>query len=126
MDVKGVSEALVAHCRNGTEAEALATLYSEECVSVEAFAMEPGQSPETKGLDGIRGKHAWWEENFEVHEAKVEGPHLHGDDRFAVIFEIDSTHKPSGMRSQANEVAVYHVADGKIVREEFFYAPMSG
>ena len=30
--------------------------------------------------------------------------------------------KATGKRSQGREVAVYHVKDGKIVREEFFYS----
>jgi ketosteroid isomerase-like protein len=57
---------------------------------------------------------------MEVHSAEVEGPFLHGDDRFAVIFDIDATDKASGQRMPMREVAVYHVADGRIVREEFF------
>jgi len=123
MTLKELAEALVTHCRNGTEAEGLSTLYAENCASVEPFSMEPGQSRTTDGVEGIRGKHAWWAENFEVHSATVDGPHLHGEDRFAVVFSIDSTHKASGQRSQMSEVAVYHVDGGKIVREEFFYAP---
>ena len=33
-----------------------------------------------------------------------------------------TTEKASGQRSQGKEVAVYTVKDGKITREEFFYA----
>ena len=40
---------------------------------------------------------------------------------YEVIFEIDATEKASGNRTQMKEVAVYHVTDGKISREEFFY-----
>lgn len=45
----------------------------------------------------------------------------HGDDRFAVIFDISVKHKESGEVSDMKEVALYTVGDGKIVREEFFY-----
>jgi ketosteroid isomerase-like protein len=52
--------------------------------------------------------------------ARSRDPFLHGDDRFAVIFDIDATEKATGQRMPMREVAVYHVADGRIVREEFF------
>ena len=59
---------------------------------------------------------------MEVHDAKVEGPFLHGEDRFGMIFEMDVTEKASGQRSQMKELGVYTVdGAGKIIREEFFY-----
>lgn len=120
LTVKEVGEQLVAYCRANETEKGLAELYSADAVSVEAFGQD-GAPRETKGLDGIRGKHEWWDSNFDVHSANVDGPYESGDDRFAVIFEMDATHKQSGQRSQMKEVALYHVADGKIVREEFMY-----
>lgn len=116
---KEIGDILVAHCREGREAELLANYYSDDIVSVEAVGMG-GKSPVTEGMDGVKGKHAWWEENFIVHDANVEGPFPHGDDRFGVIFEMDAEEK-GGQRHKMKELAVYTVADGKIVREEFFY-----
>jgi ketosteroid isomerase-like protein len=43
------------------------------------------------------------------------------DARFCVRFVYDITNKPSGRRMTMDELAVYLVKDGKIVREEFFY-----
>lgn len=121
MTVTELAEALVEGCRSGKELENLDALYAPDAVSVEA--QEAGGMPrEVAGLEAIRGKHAWWSENAEVHEARVEGPYLHGEDRFAVIFWMDVTMKPSGERSQMQEVAVYHTANGRITREEFFYS----
>ncbi|MCR9120879.1 MAG: nuclear transport factor 2 family protein [Phyllobacteriaceae bacterium] len=116
-----IGEQLVAHCQKGDAAWCLDNLYADNAVSVEAVANPETGSAMTEGLDGIRGKHAWWDTNFEVHSANVDGPFPHGEDRFGVIFEIDTTDKNSGQRSQMKELAVYHIADGKIVREEFFY-----
>ncbi len=74
----------------------------------------------------MRGKNQWWSENHELHSTSVEGPWPHGDDRFAVRFAFDITHKPSGMRMKMDEIGLFTVSDGKVVREEFFYVPMGG
>jgi hypothetical protein len=110
---------LVALCREGREAEGLATLYAADCVSVEAT---PGPEAEARGLEAIRAKHAWFEGAHALEEATVEGPFPHGEDRFAVIFGMTITDRASGVRSSMREVAVYSVDEaGRIVREEFFY-----
>lgn len=113
-----IANELVAGCRENRTTENLPKLYATDAVSVEAADMGNGRS--MTGLAAIEGKHAWWNDNAEVHSASVDGPYLHGDDRFAVIFHLDVTMKGSG-RSHMDEVAVYHVAGGRIVREEFFY-----
>jgi len=41
--------------------------------------------------------------------------------QFAVKYEYDTTFKPTGERLQMIEMALYTVADGKIVHEHFFY-----
>jgi hypothetical protein len=50
----------------------------------------------------------------------VTGPWPH-DNRFIVGFQIDVTNKPSGRRMYFDEVGLYTVENGKIIREEFFY-----
>ncbi|TDK43027.1 nuclear transport factor 2 family protein [Antarcticimicrobium luteum] len=119
MDLKAIANDLVAGCREGRERDNLVRLYAPDAVSVEAADM--GNGREAVGLDAIRGKHDWWEEAMEVLEGDVTGPMLHGDDRFAVIFRIKAREKATGEVSQMQEVGVYTVAGGKIVREEFFY-----
>ena len=118
--LKEIAEKLVAHCRNGTELDGLQELYADTAESIEAQAMEGTPGRTISGRDGILGKHQWWDENFEVHDASVDGPFLHGDDQFGVIFQLDATHKASGQRSEMKELAIYTVADGKIVREQFY------
>lgn len=118
-----IATKLIDHCRNGTEAEGLKSLYAKDCVSVEA-ASPTGGAVEAKGLDAIKGKHDWWNNAHTIHSASVEGPFLHGKDRFGAIFAMDVTDKESKRRMQMKELAIYTVAGGKIVREEFFYAAM--
>ncbi|MEL7027796.1 MAG: nuclear transport factor 2 family protein [Pseudomonadota bacterium] len=116
-----IANQLVEYCRAGHEDKALSELYAEDATSVEAAAAPGADSAETKGLDGIRGKHEWWANAMESHGGAVDGPYLHGTDRFGVIFEIDATVKATGERNKMKEIGVYTVANGKIVREEFFY-----
>ena len=106
-------------CREGRNEEALANLFSDDAVSVEAVAM-PGMAQEARGKAAIKGKGEWWFANHEIHSASVTGPWPHGD-RFIVGFRFDVTNKPSGRRIQMEEAGLFTVKDGKIVREEFFY-----
>lgn len=122
MNALEVGKSLLKHVENNTTIEGIDKLYASDAVSMEAADMDGG-GRETKGAEAIKGKHQWWSENFEVHDASSKGPWPHGDDRFAVIYAMDVTHKESGQRSQMEEVGIYHVKDGKIVREEFFYTP---
>ncbi|HEY3938867.1 MAG TPA: SnoaL-like domain-containing protein [Bryobacteraceae bacterium] len=119
MTTKEVADALVKLCSEGKFDEAVKTLYSTDIVSMEAGA-PPGQSRETKGLDAVKAKGEWWVANHEVHSAAVEGPLVAGS-HFAVVFKLDVTFKPESKRFRMEEVAVYKVADGKVVYEEFFY-----
>ena len=119
MALADIAKELVAGCRENRAEANLDKLYASDAVSVEAADMGNGRS--MTGLDAIKGKHAWWNANTTVHSVSVAGPFLHGDDSFAVIFKMDVTMKDSGRRDKMEEVAIYHVAGGKIVREEFFY-----
>ena len=115
-----VADGLVKLCSQGKFAEATNTFYSPEIISVEAGA-PPGQSRESKGLAAVKAKGEWWAANHEVHSATVEGPLVAGS-HFAVVFKLDVTFKPDGRRFQMEEVAVYKVANGQVVYEEFFYS----
>jgi len=118
MTLQEIAQALVAGCREGDEFANLDRLYAQDDVSVEGA--DHGNGRETKGLDGIKGKHIWWDSTFETMQMQVSDPMLHGDDRFAVIFEAAGKAKASGETFKMKEVAIYHVTNGKIVREEFF------
>jgi ketosteroid isomerase-like protein len=116
-----IAEELVSFCRARRNMEAINTLYSPDIVSVESMGNEE-MPREMKGIDAIRKKNQWWSENNEVHSAKVDGPFV-GDGKFAVYYNFDTTFKATGQRNTMEEVALYTVEDGKIVREQFFYNP---
>ena len=119
MDTMQIAYKLVALCKEGKNREALETLFAEDVVSVEAGA-PPGMQRESKGLAAVKAKGDWWMDNHEIHSANITGPWPH-DERFVVGFQYDITNKPSGRRMKMDEVGLYTVKNGKIVREEFFY-----
>jgi ketosteroid isomerase-like protein len=120
MTTSELANELVTLCRVGRFHDAIKTLYSPDVVSVEAMP-GPDGSREVKGLPAVLGKGEWWVNNHEVHSGTVEGPMVSGD-HFAVRFVFDVTFKPTGKRHTMDELAVYQVKDGKVVREEFFYS----
>ncbi len=119
MELKAIAEELVAGCREDRTRENLDKLYAVDAVSVEPVDM--GQGREAAGLAAIKAKHDRWEQAMEYLGGEVVGPLSHGDDRFAVIFRLKAREKATGEVSEMEEVGVYHVSGGKILREEFFY-----
>ena len=116
MTTKEIADRLVSLCRDGKNDEAKKEMYSSDIVSVEAN--EPMQI--VRGLEATLAKGAWWVDNHEVHGAKVEGPFVNGN-QFAVRYTYDITPKATGKRMTMDEVGVYDVKDGKIVKETFMY-----
>ncbi len=110
---------LVALCKVGKNQEAIQTLYSPNIVSVEAMAM-PNIGQTQQGIEAIKGKNQWWVANHEVHGGEVTGPFPNGN-RFIVHFKFDVTPKHTGKRMTMDEMGLFTVEDGKIIKEEFFY-----
>jgi ketosteroid isomerase-like protein len=121
-DTLAVGKKLSELCRQGKFKEAIETLYSKNIVSIEAQG-GPEMPARMEGIDAIRGKTEWWEQNHDVHSVEVNGPWPHGD-RFIVRFRMDVTAKGgpmAGQRMTLDEAALYTVKDGKVAQEEFFY-----
>lgn len=115
-----VADDLVSFCRAGRNLDAINQLYAADIVSVESMGNE--QMPrEMKGIDAILQKNKWWSDNNTVNSATVEGPFIADSDKFAVYYNYDVTSKDTGKRNQMEEMALYTVKDGKVVREQFFY-----
>lgn len=121
MSALELGKKLVSLCTEGKNSEAIESLYADDIVSVEA-AEGGGFARTMNGKEAILGKAKWWAENHEVHSASVEGPFMHGDDQFAVIFKYDITSKPmNNTRMNLHEIGVYTVKDGKVAHEAFYY-----
>jgi ketosteroid isomerase-like protein len=121
MSLTELAKDFVDLCRHNENLEAIRRYYSDDIVSVES-AGSPEAPAEMNGIDPVRKKNQWWVDNHEIHSAEINGPFI-GDNRFAVEFIYDFTHKPSGKRMKMGEMALYTVRDGKVVREHFYYNP---
>lgn len=120
MSTLNVAKRLVELCRQGKYEQAQDELYADDAVSIEMEGMQSGALGNVEGLDAIREKGKRWGENIvEIHAASVGEPIVAGD-WFAVTMAIDATYKDMG-RVPMEEICVYQVRDGKIVREQFFY-----
>lgn len=117
MNTQEIANNLVEWCNSGQEARCYEELYSPNIVSIE---MEGSENQVANGMQEVAKKGEWWKENFEVHSSSTGEPTV-ADNWFSVRHEMDVTHKPSGNRSTVAELGVYQVADGKIVKEQFFY-----
>ncbi len=117
--VATIANELVALCRAGKNLEAIDRLYASDILSIEPVG-SPEMPAEIKGKEAVRGKNAWWFENYEVHRADVQGPFI-GEKQFAVSYDFDVTNKATGQRNAMIEMALYTVKDGRIVQEQFFY-----
>lgn len=92
--------------------------YSDDAVSIEP---EHSQGLQTaKGLDVIREKGKRFGEMVEEMHGGYSNPPIVAGNHFAVAMGMDVTMKGMG-RTKMDEIAVYEVKDGKIVKEQFFY-----
>lgn len=117
MKTEQIAKSLVEWCKSGDYDRCYKELYSPDIVSIEP---EWSDNPRVEGMEAVAKKGEWWEQTFEVHSTKVSDP-IVADNWFSVRFDMDTTHKPSGHRSQMQELGVYQVKDGKIIKEQFFY-----
>jgi hypothetical protein len=118
MSTTEIANRLVELCRKGDFEGALKELFSDDAVSIEAYAT-PAFEKETKGLDAILEKGKKWNEMVEeFHGATVSDP-LVGEHSFAVTMEVSVTMKGRG-RTDMKELCVYNVKDGKVISEQFF------
>lgn len=79
-----------------------------------------GASMAWSGKPAVLAKYRAWEADHEIHEMQLEGPWV-GATGFVLRYRIDVGQKSTGQRSQMEEMAVYTVKNGKIVREEFHF-----
>ncbi|MGI9531219.1 SnoaL-like domain-containing protein [Lutimonas sp.] len=120
MSTQEVASKLVAYCRQGQHEEAMKDLYSKDIVSI-----EPKGAPveEIRGIEAVIQKSKQFGEMVEtMHGMEVSDPCV-AENFFSCSMKMDVTYK-GAPRMTMEEICLYQVSDGKIIREEFFYTPM--
>jgi hypothetical protein len=118
MNAQEVASRLVQLCREGKNVNAINELYDDNVVS-----FEPEGSPmagKTVGRDAVlESTNKWFDSVEQLHSAQISDPIVAGN-FFACTMTIDATYKERG-RNSMDELCVYEVRDGKIVKDQFFY-----
>ena len=117
--VEKMAKDLVALCRQGKFEDVQKKYYAQDVVSIESMSME-GKPREIRGLDAVMKKGEEWKQNTEVHSMEISEP-LEAGSYFTVRYILDATCKQTNQRMKMEEIGVYKVENGKIVREEFLY-----
>jgi hypothetical protein len=86
----------------------------------ESFEPEGAKMAYAKGLEAIKAKGDHFQASVEeIHGGHVGQP-IVANNYIAMTISLEATFKGMG-RVNMDEIAVYKVADGKIVEERFFY-----
>ena len=116
MSTKDVAEDIAFLLREGRDDEVGRKYWDEELRSIEART----DFPVSVGPEAARAKGEWFMANHDVHDVKVEGPWVTGD-QFVLRITYDMTPKETGQRVTFEEIGLYTISEGKIVEERFFY-----
>lgn len=118
MTTQEVANRLVELCRTGQHEQAVAELYSPDIVSVEPIGA-PNQHLE--GLEAIAEKGKQFEASLERVNTSVISDPLVAENFFSCSMLMNVRFKGSPVDVDMDEICVYHVQDGKIIKEQFFY-----
>jgi len=118
MTTQDVANRLHQLFNEGKWQEAQEELFTEDAESIEPPKAQGMQS--VKGLDAVRKKGQQFNDMVEeMHGGYVSDPIVAGN-YIAFAMGIDCTYKGMG-RQKMDEICVYEVKDGKVVKEQFFY-----
>jgi len=123
MSVQNIANQLVNLCRQGKFDEAVQELYSPNIVSIEPPGA--GFTERTEGMEAFDAKGELWKSMVEeFHGIEVSEPTVAGN-YFTCKMSMDVTMKGQP-RSKSEEICLYEVKDGKVVKEQFFYTNPEG
>lgn len=95
----------------------------DELFASNAVSIEPPHAQGLKnaeGLEAIKQKGKVFNESVEEMHGGYSTDPVVGGNHFSVAMGLDATMKGMG-RIKMDEIAVYEVKDGKIVKEQFFF-----
>lgn len=117
MNTQEIANRLVELCRQGDYQTCYKELYSPE-----VWSIEPESMPNNKiqGMEALAEKGKKWNEMMEEFHGSEMGEPVVAGNHFSLRMMYDATFKDRG-REKMEEICVYEVKDGKIVKEQFFY-----
>ncbi len=119
MTTQEIAKKWAEYCTSGRWDQAQAELYDNNCVSLEMEGAQ-GFPPRVEGLEAIKAKGENWNKMVEeFHGVEIDGPIVAGD-HFSATMKMDITMKGQP-RKVDEEIAIFRVANGKIISEQFFY-----
>ena len=120
MTIKEVADRFSELVKENKWMEVQEELYAEDAVSIEPPQAAAQGLQNAEGLDAIKKKGEEWNNMIEeMHGGWCSEPVIAGN-HFSVGMGMDVTLK-GAPRMQMDEIAVYEVKDGKIVKEQFFF-----
>ncbi len=118
MTTTEIAEKLVKMCREGKVEEVKQELFTDDTVSIEPA--EGFLPKETKGLKAIQQKAELFISAVENFYGDVITDPIVAGNYFSVGWDSDIKMKGQERRTM-REICLYHVKDGKIISEQFFY-----
>lgn len=120
MTTQEVANRLVALCREGKNDQAVKELYAPDIVSIEPEGV-PNRI--VKGLAGIAEKGVKFQSTIEKFNSSSISDPIVAENFFSCNMLMNVNMKGVPMAIDMDEICVYTVHNGKIVKEEFFYTP---
>jgi len=120
MTTKEMADKLIPLLREEKYEEIQRNLFAKNVVSI-----EPEGIPDnvTKGIDTVLEKGQNWEKMVEkVHFLEVSDP-IVSKDHIAVGTKIKVSFKNNPVPMDMDEITIYEVQNGQIIKEQFFYLP---
>lgn len=111
---EAIGKSLVEMFNKGQFSQIEAKWWSPAIESIEGFGMA------WKGRAAVESKNSNWMSQNTVRGASAEGPYV-GATGFSVKFRMDVEEMATNKRTIMEEIGVYTVKNGKIIREEFMY-----
>jgi hypothetical protein len=118
MTTEEVAARFNALAKEGKWFDIQAELFADHAVSIEPAHAAGFQSAE--GKEAIKAKGEAFAGMIEETHGGYASEPLVGGNHFSISMGMDVTMK-GGQRSKLDEIALYEVQDGKIVKEQFFY-----
>jgi len=115
MTTTEVANKLYQYCLQGDYANCYSELYSPDCQSIEA------DGTTVVGLEAMAEKGKQWNEGIaEFYGSSVGKPIVSGT-HFSLAMSLKLKYKGDTEATNFEEICVYQVKDGKVVKEQFFY-----